>query len=70
MILVDVEKLKRSTIIKIGEDLGILPPYSCVTDENVDKVIEANIFYLDLILPYKAVKAEIDQGKLKVEVYE
>lgn len=69
MILVDVEKLKRTTIVKIGEDLGILSQGSYVTDENIDKVIEATRFYLDLTLPYKATKAEIDQGKLRIEVY-
>ena len=69
MFLID-NRIQDSTLIQIGKDLGILPEIAEITEENIDKVVNATWFSLDLILPINAIKVEEGQGSLKIEAYD
>ena len=57
MFLID-NRIQDSTLIQIGKDLGILPETAEITEENIDKVVNATWFSLDLILPISAIKVK------------
>lgn len=62
------DKIKDSTLIQIGMDLGILPLCSVATEENIDKVVKATWFYLDISMPKNVVKGNTDENTFTLEV--
>ena len=45
-------------------DLGILPLCSVATEENIDKVVKATWFYLDISMPKNVVKGNTDEKNI------
>ena len=62
-------EIKDSTLIQIGKYLHILPEDAVVTEENVDKVVNATWFYMDINLPSYATKGDISDSRFRLEVY-
>lgn len=69
MLLIDVDKLKPETIIEIGKDLNILPKDAMVTEDNIDKMVNATWCYMNINLPSYATKGDISDNRFRVEVY-
>lgn len=63
------DEIKDSTLIQIGKDLHILSEDAIVTEANVDKVVNAIWFYMDINLPSYATKGDISDNRFRVEVY-
>lgn len=49
--------------------MNILSEDADVTEENIDKVVNATWFYMDMILPTYVVKNTVENKKFQVEVY-
>lgn len=63
------DDIKDSTLIQIGKDLNILPKDAIVTEENVDKVVNATWCYMNINLPSYTIKGDISDNRFRVEVY-
>lgn len=62
------DDIKDSTLIQIGKDLNILSKDAAITEENIDKVVNAIWFYMDINLPSYATKGDISDNRFRVEV--
>lgn len=68
MYLIDNRKIEDSTLILIGVDLGILPMYSQITEENVNKVKNAIQFSININMPMHTVDSRTAKGRFELQI--
>ena len=58
--------VKNETLIQIGIDIGILPEGAEVNNANIEKVIRATWFSIDINIPMHTVDSRITDGRFEL----